>query len=59
MAKEYGVDRKTFYRMLKRMDICIPSGLIVPKDQEMIYDHFGKPRYKVEMKVPKLEEANV
>lgn len=48
MAKEYGVDRKTFYFMLKRMNINIPPGLILPKFQELIYSHLGKPKKLME-----------
>lgn len=48
MAKEYGVDRKTFYLMLKRMDVSIPPGLILPKFQELIYNQLGKPKKVLE-----------
>lgn len=44
MAKEYGVDRKTFYLMLKRMNVSIPPGLILPIFQELIYTRLGEPR---------------
>lgn len=48
MAKEYGVDRKTFYLMLKRMNVSIPPGLILPIFQELIYTRLGKPGKAVE-----------
>lgn len=51
MAKEYGVDRKTFYLMLKRMDVSIPPGLILPKFQELIYTRLGKPKKVIEKEV--------
>src|SRR5690606_39937812 len=41
---EYGVDRKTFYLMLKRMNVSIPPGLILPRFQELIYFHLDKPK---------------
>lgn len=48
IANEYGVNRKTFYKMLKRADLNIPSGLITPASQKTIYDHFGHPYERVE-----------
>lgn len=43
IAQEYGVSRRTFYRMLKRADLTLPPGMITPEFQKKIYNHFGKP----------------
>ena len=43
IANEYGVDRKTLYRWLKRENIEISKGLVTPKEQKLIYDRLGKP----------------
>lgn len=51
MAEEYGVDRKTFYSMLKKIDTDIPTGLISPKFQESIYCYFGKPKRVIEIEI--------
>jgi DNA invertase Pin-like site-specific DNA recombinase len=37
IARELGVSRRTFYRMLKRKGINLTPGLITPKEQEKIY----------------------
>lgn len=43
IADEFGIDRKTFERKLKRADILLPSGHVSPKNQQGIYEHFGTP----------------
>lgn len=43
MAEEYGVCRKTFNRLLKKQHVKIDRGLILPKDQVLIYQKLGKP----------------
>lgn len=43
IADEFGINRKTLERMLKRADIILPSGNISPKNQQGIYDCFGTP----------------
>jgi predicted DNA-binding protein (UPF0251 family) len=43
MAREYGVNRRTFYRMLKRADIKVSHGLITPEEQREIYSKLGDP----------------
>jgi len=43
LAEEYKVHRNTFTKMLKRAGIDLPSGLISPKDQELIYEKLGRP----------------
>lgn len=57
MAAEYGVDRKTFYGMLKKVGVCIPPGLVSPKYQELIYRHFGKPNSVIEREMPEYEKT--
>lgn len=43
MASDYGIDRKTFYRWLKRANLPITNGLLCPLEIELIYNTFGKP----------------
>lgn len=43
IAAEYGVHRRTFQRWLKKKKIELPSGLLTPKEQEVIYKCFGQP----------------
>lgn len=43
MAQEYGLHRTTFNRKLKDAGIVLPSGLISPKHQEIIYNSLGMP----------------
>ncbi len=43
IADEYGIDRKTLYRWLKKACIQLSSGLVTPAEQELIYQKFGKP----------------
>lgn len=43
MADEYGVSRRTFYKMVKKADFTLSRGLITPKEQEKIYKAFGNP----------------
>ena len=44
VASEYGIDRKTFYRWLKKNDLKVSTGLLLPSDLEQIYGVFGTPR---------------
>ena len=46
IANEYGIDRKTLYRWLKRENINISKGLVTPKEQKEIYEKLGKPEPK-------------
>lgn len=46
LADEYGVNRKTLYRWLKRKKINFDGGLLTPTEQTMIYDTFGSPEKK-------------
>jgi DNA invertase Pin-like site-specific DNA recombinase len=43
ISVEYGIDRKTLYRWLKRANIAIPSGLIKTGSLRKIYKTFGYP----------------
>lgn len=42
IAEEYGVSTRTLSRWIQNHDLLIPKGLICPKDQEVIYEKFGK-----------------
>lgn len=43
MAREYGIDRKTFCRWLERANLNIPNGLICPMNVMLIYKALGNP----------------
>lgn len=43
IAEEYGVSSKTLSRWLKNEGVKLPSGLIKPKWQKIIYQRFGIP----------------
>lgn len=43
IAKEYGVDRKTLAKMLKRRNIELPRGLLTPEWVEKVYETLGNP----------------
>lgn len=43
LAAEYGIDPKTLVRLLKRNDLILPSGLLVPEWVEKVYQILGKP----------------
>ena len=44
LAKEYGVDRKTFAKRLKRQQIELPGGLLSPDWVEKVYEILGDPK---------------
>lgn len=44
IADEYGISRRTLLRWLKKQNIHLPNGLVTPKVQELIYQHFGYPQ---------------
>ncbi len=44
MADEYHISRKTFYNRLKKEEIQLKKGLILPKEQKVIYEKLGKPK---------------
>ena len=47
IAGELGMSYKTFLRWLKKQGINLPSGLVFPFDQKIIYRHFyGEGREK-------------
>ena len=52
IADVFGINRKTLERMLKRANIVLPSGNVSPKNQQVIYDHFGTPPSLVSQTVP-------
>jgi len=43
VAKEYGISRRTFYNWLQREGIKLTNRLITPKEQQKIYEKFGRP----------------
>lgn len=43
LAAEFGIDPKTFRRMLKRHDLDLPLGLLTPEWVEKIYQTLGRP----------------
>ncbi|MFN0013554.1 MAG: hypothetical protein ACKVU2_03320 [Saprospiraceae bacterium] len=43
IATEYGVDRKTLAKMLKRNQIELPRGLLPPEWVEKVYAALGTP----------------
>ena len=51
IADEFGINRKTLERMLKRADMILPSGNVSPKSQQVIYEYFGMPPSMVSQNV--------
>lgn len=49
IASEYYVDARTLMRRLKKRGINIPSGLIYPASQKIIYDDLGYPNEEVKV----------
>lgn len=45
IAREYGVSVRTLRRWIRKAGLEIPSGLISPYYQLMIYQTFGQPRH--------------
>ena len=45
MAARYGVHRNTFLRWLRRHQITLRPGLILPRDQQRIIRTLGEPPY--------------
>jgi transcriptional antiterminator len=43
IALEYGISARTLKRKLQQLNIPLPSGLLFPKDQDVIYQKLGKP----------------
>ena len=43
IAEEFGISRRTLYRWIQRANIEMPTGLIPPKVQDLIYEEFGNP----------------
>jgi hypothetical protein len=44
IADEYGISVKTLHRRLKKADINLSKGIIMPKDVIIIYRAFGVPK---------------
>lgn len=45
IAHEYGVSSRTLTRWIQKSGLVIPRGLVSPKNQDFIYEKFGKPNY--------------
>jgi len=43
IAEEYGIHRSTLDRKLKKLNIQLPRGTIMPKDIKRIYEALGWP----------------
>ena len=43
IAEEYGIDRRTLQRWLKKEKVAIPNRMLTPREQQLIYQLFGKP----------------
>lgn len=44
LAQEYGVSRPTFYKMLERAGLVLPSRVqLSPIEVEMVYEKLGRP----------------
>lgn len=44
LAQEYGVSRPTFYKMLERVGLVLPSRVqLSPIEVEMVYEKLGRP----------------
>ena len=41
IAEEYGISERTLRRWIKKIDLNISSGLLSPKEQNLIYEAFG------------------
>jgi|GEM_PF-1771591 len=48
LAEEYGISPRTLQRRLKKLNIQIPPGRIVPADLERLYQALGEPPYRKE-----------
>jgi transposase-like protein len=42
IAQEYGISTRTLSRWIQKNKLSIPTGLLSPKSQELIYQEFGK-----------------
>jgi len=43
IAQEYGISTRTLSRWLLKTNITLPSRLLGPKEQLLIYNEFGDP----------------
>lgn len=43
LCREYGMSESTFYRRLKKHNLQLSSGLLLPKDYMIVYETLGLP----------------
>lgn len=43
IAGEYGISRRTLYRLLKRYNIDLPAGVLPPEAVQRVYQVLGRP----------------
>ncbi len=46
LAEEYGVDRKTMYNWIKRLNLDEKNGMLSPRCLKIIYKKYGYPKPK-------------
>ena len=46
IADEYGISRRTLYRLVKRYKIDLPEGLLPPEAVQRVYQALGEPHQK-------------
>jgi len=44
LAAEYGIDRKTLYNWILKLDLPMKNGMLSAKCLKMIYKEYGYPR---------------
>ena len=44
LAMEYGIDRKTLYHWIQKMDLPVKDGILSPKCLKAIYREYGYPK---------------
>jgi transposase-like protein len=44
IARDYGISARTLTRWIHRGGLNIPKGPISPRNQDLIYEKFGKPQ---------------
>ncbi len=50
IAAEYGINRRTLQRWLKQEKVKLPKRLLGPREQDKIYQVFGKPEREAKPK---------
>lgn len=43
LAAEFKISRKTLSRRLEKENIKLPDGVVLPKEQKIVYEAFGYP----------------